>query len=119
MTTLDFLGFYIGAIRLGTGSPLVHRYQLDEYEGECRTSQAVFLRLWPLRWAVAVGRWRPSGRTPQEQVEYLMRTRAMDLYAEDGSLDPRFEDTARQQIADRATDPDDEWQILTALGLEQ
>lgn len=117
MTTWDFLGLYIGFVRLERGSPLFHRFVLDEYEGECRTSQATFMRLFPTRWAVAVGRWRPSGRTPDETIEYLMSTRQIDLYGEDGALDARFEEAARQQVADRATDPDDEWQILTALGL--
>jgi hypothetical protein len=119
MTTLDFLGYFIGFIRLERGSPIFHRYRLDEYEGECRTSKAVFIRLWPTRWAVAVGRWRPSGRTEEETVEYLMQARNMDLYDDEGNLDPRFEDAARQQIADHASDPDDEWKILSALGLEQ
>lgn len=119
MTTLDLFGYYIGFIHLEPGSPLFHRFQLDEYDGKCRTSKATFLRLIPSRWAVAVGRWRPSGRTPQETIEHLMRARNIDLYNEDGTLDARFEDAARTQIANRADGPDDEWQILSALGLDK
>jgi hypothetical protein len=119
MTTLNFLGFYIGILRLTSGSPLFHRYQVDEYDGECRTSKALFVRLFPFTLTLAFGRWHQTGRTPEEAIEHLMQARHINLYAEDGTLDPRFEAAARENIAREADDPDVEWQILSALGLEQ
>lgn len=119
MRTIDILGRYIGLLRLERGSPFVHRYVLDEYTGLCRTSTALFVRLLPLRWALVLGRWKPSGRTQREMVEHLMAARDLDLYGDDGELDPRFEQSARNQVAKHAQDPDEEWKILEMLELDR
>ncbi|MFE9834016.1 hypothetical protein ACFYP4_02535 [Streptomyces sp. NPDC005551] len=119
MRTIDFLGLYVGFIRLNPRSPLFHRFEVSEYEGKCRTSRATFIRLFPFNAAVVVGRWHKSGLSQLEMVEQLMAARNIDLYDEEGSLDPRFEQRARQKIADQATDPDDEWTILEMVGLAE
>lgn len=119
MRTFDFIGCYVGVVRLIPGAPLFHRHTLDEYDGDYRTSEARFLRLWPLRLAVVVGRWRPSGATRAERLERLVAARDIDLYTADGELDPRFERSARQAVADYADDPTEEWTILQAVGLDQ
>jgi hypothetical protein len=106
-------------MRMTPGSPLYHRYKVDEYDGEFRESEGHFLRLYPSRLALVYGRWHHSSLTPQERLERLVAARGIDLYTEDGRLDPRYERAARETIAAHAASPSDEWVVLQAVGLDQ
>lgn len=118
MKTFDFFGFYLGTLLLKPGSPVAHRYEVNELTDECRTSSALFLRLWPLRRALIFGRWQESGMTGPEMFDKVFQARGIDLYDEDGNLHPRFAQQAREVIARSNMDPDQEWTILQAVGLD-
>lgn len=119
MTTFDFFGFFVTFMRMTPGAPLVHTYEIDEVDGECRTSVAVFLRLWPFRIALVIGRWRKTGMTEAEMFRKVFNARNIDLLDETGELHPRFHESARRSVAENAADVDEEWQILQMLDLDQ
>lgn len=119
MKTLNFLGRYVTAIWLIPGAPIFHRHEVDELDGQCRTSTALFVRLFPFRLALGFGRWRWTGMTEAQMFKKHFQARNIDLHDEDGNLDPRYAQAARETIARNAKDLDDEWQILQAVGLEQ
>lgn len=119
MRTFDFLGFFVTFLRLTPGAPLVHTYEINEVNGECRTSTAVFFRLWPFRIAVALGHWTKTGLTEAEMFRKVFSSRNVDLYDENGDLDPRFRDTVRAAVAENSSDPSEEWTILQMLELDQ
>lgn len=117
MNTFDFLGFFIGSMRVIPETPFTFRAELDEPEGKCRTARSRFWRILPGR-AVVIGRWRKSGLTEAEMFVKLFKARNLDLFDEDGTIDPRYVRAARETIAENVEDPEDEWTILQMVGLE-
>lgn len=121
MKTFDIFGFYVMALRLRPGAPLFHCYEVNETNGKCRTSTALFVRLYPFRFALGFGHWRASGMSEEQMFKHIFASslRETDLYGEDGEIDPRYERAARETIAEHAEDPSDEWEILQAIGLDE
>lgn len=119
MHTFDFIGFFTTIMQLTPGAPFIHRYEINELTGKCRTSIATFVRVWPFWIAVVFGRWRKSDLTEAEMFRKVFRTRNIDLYDEDGNLDERFQNDVRQVVADHTNSPDEEWTILQMLELDQ
>jgi hypothetical protein len=111
MRTFDFHSFYVMFISLQPGSPFVHTFVVDEIDGRCRTSLATFIRLWPLRLALGVGRWQPTGLTVREQFERVFQSRSVPF---DGEVARH----AREAVAAHSTDVDDEWELLEMLDLD-
>ncbi|MFJ1700418.1 hypothetical protein ACIOHC_36105 [Streptomyces sp. NPDC088252] len=115
---MDIFGSYIGCTWVKPRTPLFHRFELNEIDGECRTSQATFVRIWPLRVALLFGRWQATGMTPGEMFAHVFTSREVAIHDEDGELDPRYVRAARERIAENAQDPDEEWEILRMMGLD-
>lgn len=111
MRTFDFLWFYTTFIRLRPGAPLAHLYTVDELDGRCRTSTALFLRLWPMKIAVGFGIWRKTGLGPHEMFRRVFGSREIPLTGD-------VEKKVREAVAANAPDPTDEWQILQMLDLD-
>lgn len=119
MRTIDFFGCFVGCTWVKPGTPVFHRYELNEIDEECRTSKATFIRVWPFRVALIFGRWRATGMTPREMFAHVFTSREVDIYDDEGDIDPRYERVARAKIAENAQDPDEEWEILRMMGLDQ
>ncbi|MFH9606880.1 hypothetical protein [Streptomyces sp. NPDC017448] len=119
MRTIDFLGRYVGLSWVKPRTPLIHRYELNEIDDECRTSHAFFVRLWPLRVVFFFGRWHDTGLTPEQMFDRVFTAHEIDLYDADGNLEERFERQARENVAQQAADPDEEWKLLQMLGLDE
>jgi hypothetical protein len=121
MRTFDIWDWFFLPVRLKPRSPLWHRFAVYEIDGECRSAEAGFLRIWPFRVAIGFGRWKLTGMTQAEMRQHFFAesVREMDLNDANGELDSRFAQAARQQVAAHATDPDDEWTILEMTGLDQ
>lgn len=119
MKTFDFFGLYVGFLWLQPGTPVIHTWELNEIDAECRTSTAHFLRLWPTRLGLAFGRWQKSGMTGPEMFAHVFTTRELDLLDADGQLHPQYARAARETIAGNVGDPDEEWEILRMTGLDK
>lgn len=119
MRTFDFIGFFTTVIQLTQGAPLFHSYEINELTGRCRSAVAYFIRIWPFRIAVAIGRWQETGLSEAEMLHRVFSSRQIPLHGEDGEIDPRFRAQVRQQVADRADGPDEEWTILQMLDLDR
>ncbi|MFD4858409.1 hypothetical protein [Streptomyces atratus] len=119
MRTIDIFGGYVGCTWVKPGTPLVHRFELNEIDGDCRISMATFIRIWPFRVALMLGRWRATGMTPREMFAHVFSSREVAIHDEDGELDPRYERVARERIAENSQDPDEEWEILRMMGLDK
>lgn len=111
MRTFDFLIFYVTFIRVTPNAPMAHTYTVSELDGKCRISTAVFLRLWPFRIAMGVGRWRASGLTEAEMFSQVFSHRDIPLTEE-------ARNRVREVVAENSPDPTDEWQILQTLDLD-
>ncbi|MFE6739823.1 hypothetical protein [Streptomyces tubercidicus] len=48
----------------------------------------------------------------------VFSARGIELHLPDGSLNPRFAQQVRNAVGQDAVDPDDEWTILTMMGLD-
>lgn len=112
MRTFDFFKFFVTFIWVTPDAPLTHLYEVNELDGNCRTSTALFLRFWPGRIAMGVGMWKNTGLTPPEMFLHVFGSREVPLTGDVG-------EAVRRTIADNSLDPDDEWQILQMLDLDQ
>lgn len=112
MRTIDFLKFYATFIWLRPGSPLIHTFAVNELTGQCRTSTAAFIRLWPLSIAVGFGQWKETGIGPHEMFRRVFSSRDVPLTGE-------VRRHVREVVASSALDADDEWEILQMLELDQ
>lgn len=112
MRTYDFWWrWYMVMIELTPGAPLIHTYEVNELSGECRTSTAVFIRLWPFRVALGFGRWSRSGMSKRDMFKRVFNSRDVEL---DGEIRERV----RQAVGNSGLSADDEWTILEMLDLE-
>lgn len=112
MRTFDFFNLFVTFIWVKPVSPLMHISQVNELDGRCRTSRALFLRFWPLRRAMGVGIWRKTGFTPRQMFLNSFESREVPLTGD-------LRETVRRVVADNSLDADDEWQILQMLELDQ
>lgn len=118
MRVFSILGICLGGTRLTPDAPLAHRYAINEVDGKCRTANALFLRLFPFRAGLILGRWRKTGMTREQMFKHVFSARGIELHLPDGSLNPRFAQQVRNAVGETAADPDDEWTILSMMGLD-
>jgi hypothetical protein len=66
----DLGQFFVMPIWVDASAPLAHRAPTREIEAPFRVSlRSIVLRLWPLRRALVVGRWHPSGLSEEEALQ--------------------------------------------------
>lgn len=119
MKTFDFFGRFIVGFHLIPRSPLRQKFPITEIEGECRTSVATFIRVWPFNYAIGYGKWQPSGKTPEQVFAEHFHASWMGIHHANGKVDERYAHVVRQQVAAHTDGPDDEWTILSAMGLDE
>jgi hypothetical protein len=115
--TRDIGRFFVHTTNLTRGAPLLHTGHTHETTAPYRTSRSYIVRLTPLRKAVVIGWWRGTGRSEDEQGYGALP----EIGHVNGGLDlqaPAVRHAIRDSVAKRSTDIEDEWMILSALGME-
>ena len=123
METRDFGRLFAHLTYLTEDAPLLHTGHTHETTPPFRSSRSYIVRLLPLRRAVVIGWWEPTERDEEEALVAALQgygalpeighvTGGLDLQA------PSVRHAIRDSIAKRSTDVEDEWMILSALGME-
>lgn len=120
---------YFHTMKLAAGSPFLHTAPTDELDPPFRKGRGLVIRLWKIfdrslrkhEWdyrAIVVGIW--TGKHPNEEaaVSSALQGWGMDVYDEEDLTDPDIAAVIRDNIARHTSDVDEEWTILSHLGVQ-
>ncbi len=109
---------FLTALSLIPKSPPIALVEYDETDPPYRVGHALAFRIWPLNWAVVLGAWFHTGRTEEEAALSVLSGRGLDLYDADLS-DPDVKAAIRDKIARTTDDPEQEWILISHLGVNE
>lgn len=114
--TRDLGRLFFAMLRLEP-APLIHIGTSQEIEPPFRRSRVVVFRL-PFHRGLAVGWWRSSGLSEEEALIKAFHGYGFNL-TEDELMDPEVRVKVRNTVARCTETIEDEWIIVSALGLDQ
>lgn len=113
--TKDVGRFFFHTIRINKGTPPLHTAKTVMVEPPYYRSLSLIVRL-PFRFGLVLGWWRHTGWDEEHALLEAVSGWGLDPYADDLD-DPDTRQTIRENIAASGLDLDDEWQIISALGV--
>lgn len=114
----DFGQFFVLAIKVISDAGWIWTAPTFEIEPPFRVcTRCVIIRLKPFKTALVFGRWRPSGLREDAALRQALSARVVELDEPAEMAEQRR--TVRDNIAAQTTDLDDEWRLISMLGLEQ
>ena len=115
--TKDHGRFFYHLIRINKGTPPLHLAPTVMVEPPYRRSTSLVVRL-PFRFGLVLGWWKDTGWDEETALLEAVSGWGVDPYSNDLE-DPDTRQTIRNNIAASGLDLDDEWQLISALGVDK
>jgi hypothetical protein len=116
--TKDFGRLFFHVINIQReGVPFLHRAFSQEIEAPFREARPWVLKFWPGK-GLVFGLWHRTEKTEEQALYDALEGWGLDLYGEDLD-DPDVRQTVRENVARNTESLDEEWQILSALGVSE